>query len=76
MKVHYQGSSNNHRMFVQPGVQHPEVSEWREGLNAPKLIEVLFVNGVADVPDNLGKYLVDNELAKKSRLLLPNKRAH
>lgn len=76
MKVYYKGHAIKHRVYVQPGVDHPETSEWMEpadkdGKRKSKLIEVLFENNVATVPDNLGKYLVDKGLASKTKLILP-----
>ena len=69
MKVYYHGRSTKHRLFVQPGVDHPESSEWMEaadhdGKRKPKLFDVIFENGIATVDDNLGKYLI----TKKSLL--------
>ena len=73
MKVYYEGRDDGHRMFVQPGTHHADVSEWmQEG--KPILMEVKFNNGVAEVPENLGKYLIDKGLVRKSRIILPNKR--
>jgi len=76
MKVYYHGRAPKHRIFVQPGVDHPETSEWmepaeKEGKTKPKLFEIFFENFVATVPDNLGKYLIDKGLASKTKIILP-----
>ncbi len=76
MKVYYHGRSTKHRLFVQPGVDHPESSEWMEaadhdGKRKPKLFDVIFENGIATVDDNLGKYLITKGLANKSKFILP-----
>ena len=46
-------------------------SDWVDDKNAPLEFNVEFVFGKADVPDSIGKYLVKHQLAKKSRLILP-----
>lgn len=38
----------------------------------PMQYNVVFAYGEAEVPDDLGKYMVATGLAKKSRLVLPN----
>ncbi|VVC76003.1 hypothetical protein AQUSIP_13040 [Aquicella siphonis] len=65
MKVYYPGNRENIRLYVQPGIDHPETSEWFEG-GKPKMFEVHFKNQVAEVDDNIGQYLLDKKLAIKS----------
>ena len=45
--------------------------EWVGPDNKPLTITVEFIHGEANVPDNLGRYLVKHGLAKKTRLILP-----
>lgn len=76
MKVYYHGRNPNHRLYVQPGVNHPEISDFMEypdknGVAKPKLFEVIFENYKADVPDSLGKYLISNKFASKSQIVTP-----
>ncbi len=76
MKVYYNGKSQKHRLYVQPGVDHPEINEFMgspdpQGVSIPKLFEVFFDNHVATVIDSLGKYLLDKKLASKTKLILP-----
>lgn len=76
MKVYYHGHGLKHRLFVQPGVDYPETSEWMEptdpkGNVKPKLLEIQFENGVANVSDNLGRYLIEKGHARKSKIILP-----
>lgn len=59
-----------HTLFVQPGREFP-VSEWMDEEQKPRIFQVEFRGGVAEVPDNLGLYLIDRELAQPSPLLLP-----
>jgi len=66
MKVYYAGSNENHRMYVQPGIEHPETSAWLSPDKKPIMFEVHFKKGVAEVDDNLGEYLIDKGLAVKS----------
>lgn len=72
MKVYYHGRSLKHRLYVQPAINNPDApSEWKENDGKAKQMEVLFENGVADVPENLGKYLIDKQLASKTKIHIP-----
>jgi hypothetical protein len=46
-------------------------SEWVDEQNKPIEFNVEFNHGRADVPENIGKYLIKHQLAKKSRLIIP-----
>jgi hypothetical protein len=72
MKVYVTQASSNHTIHVQPGHEFKDVSDWVDAQGHPILLSVKFNNGVADVESNLGKYLIDKGLAKKSRLILPH----
>lgn len=71
MKVYLHGiqEQHNHRLFVQPGVEYPDVSDWHEADGRPRLIEINFSFGCADVPDNLGRYLIDKGLAQETMII-------
>lgn len=58
-------------VFVQPGNQFP-VSEWLNEDGKPILFRVEFRAGCAEVPDNLGNYMIDHEIAQRSPLILPH----
>lgn len=71
MKVYQPDSRTGRRtVFVQPGVHHP-VSDFMDEHGKPKMFSVVFTLGEADVPDNLGQYMIDRELAKRSPIILP-----
>lgn len=82
MKVFNHGGNGRGTIIVAPGKDHPETSDWikvgRDALGRetrePVQIAVKFENGCADVPDNLGRYIIDQGLARKSRLIVPEKR--
>ena len=57
-------------VFVQPGREFPN-SDWLDEAGAPRMFAVEFRAGVAEVPDNLGQYMIDRELAQGSPLILP-----
>lgn len=57
-------------VFVSPGAHHPEVSDWMEG-GAPKMFQVQFRDGAAEVPKNLGEYMIRQSLARRTPLILP-----
>jgi hypothetical protein len=46
--------------------------DYVDGETKPKQIPVKFFHGQAEVPDLLGKYMVERGLAQKTRLILPN----
>lgn len=71
MKVYKPGSIGIHRLFVQPGKDHPESSAWHDKMGHATMFTVEFHNGVAKVDSQLGKYLVDKGYAQKSPLILP-----
>jgi hypothetical protein len=63
-------SIGTHVVYVEPGREH-DVSEWKNQEGKPIQIKVEFKHGKADVPNNLGEYLLANKLAERSRLILP-----
>jgi hypothetical protein len=67
----YKTSKNHttHTLYVQPGIHYPENSEWMGEDNKPKLFQVSFKNGVAEVEDNLAHYLIDKQMAKSSPII-------
>lgn len=75
MKVYYHGRSANHRMYVVPAHDYPHVGAWREQDGRNKQFEVHFIDGVADVEDNLGEYMIEKGIASASRIILDIKGA-
>jgi hypothetical protein len=78
MKVYYAGSNPfaNHGALVCPaadplGIKMGVCADWLDEKGEPKGLHVHFVNGVAEVPDELGKYLCATKMAKRTRLLMP-----
>lgn len=79
LRIYNSGSYGRGIVFVTPGRDHPETSDWMKtntdsegkSFNEPIMFTVKFENGVAEVPDNLGRYMIDKGLARKSRLILP-----
>ncbi len=59
-----------HAVFVQPGRQFP-VSEWMDEDGKPRMFRVVFHAGCAEVDDNLGEYMISQEVAQRSPLILP-----
>jgi hypothetical protein len=76
MRVYYPGGLNSHTMYVSPAAD-PRATKagtdaaWVNESGEPRMIEVHFKNGRADVPDPLGKYLVATGMAKRTALLIP-----
>jgi len=63
-------NSPSHTVYVQPGCEFP-VSDWMDDEGKPRMFSVAFRFGCAEVPDNLGGYMLDKQLAKRSPILLP-----
>lgn len=59
-----------HRMFLCPGADSDSV-EFRDESGKPRQYEVVFSNGRAEVPDNLGRWMIDHGHAKSSSLIIP-----
>lgn len=73
MKVFQPDAPNGKRItFVQPGVKYP-VSDWMDDAGKPRMFAVEFRQGVADVSDHLGQYLIDHGLAHRSPIILPDR---
>lgn len=68
MKVyHPQGS--NMTLMVTPGAHDKECSDWFDDKKNAKRFDIKFVNGVAEVPNNLGAFLVAHGQANKTKLV-------
>lgn len=73
MKVYKQTKNiSNHSLFVQPGIEHPENSNWIDSEKKPKMFTVTFKYGVAEVESGLGNYLIDRKLAASTQLVNVN----
>lgn len=61
-----------HTLFVAPAAEDAtaRVAEWQDKDGNPKTISVQFKGGAAEVPDNLGRFLVEHGHALKSRPLI------
>lgn len=58
-----------HEMFVTPF--DSDSSEFKDSQGKLRTFVVTFEYGRADVPDNLGRWMVDHGLAKSSLIILP-----
>lgn len=76
MRVYYAGERRNHQMAVTPAADPRAICEgvnadWLDGRGHPRTFQIDFVDGVAEVPDSLGRYLIATGQAKRSRLWTP-----
>ena len=72
MKVYNHYSYGNGTVFVSPGAHHPETADWVDPkTKVPIMFTVKFKNGIAEVDDNMGRYLVKQKLAQASPVILP-----
>lgn len=81
MKIYSSSMYGRGTIFVSPGADHPESSDWiqvrsdSEGrlVREPIQFAVKFEEGVAEVSEELGRYMIDRKLASKrpQRIVLP-----
>ena len=79
MKIYSASMYGNGTLFVTPGSEHPENIDWvkvstdAEGrtVRQPIQFAVKFRNGETEVPDGLGRYLLDKKMASASRVIVP-----
>ncbi len=71
MRVYHKLGSSQ-ALFVCPGKEFPTVSDWHGADGKPLTITVTFKDGIAKVADNLGRYLLDNDLAQSSPIIVPD----
>jgi hypothetical protein len=61
-----------HHLMVQPARQSNDKSaDFLDAQGEPKLFNVEFVHGKAEVPDNLGRWMIDHGYAQATALILP-----
>lgn len=63
--------NKTHEMFVTPF--DSDSAEFKDSQGKLRTYVVVFDYGRAEVPDNLGRWMVDHGLAKSSRIILPAK---
>lgn len=68
MKVFHE-SGGNHLLMVTPGAQHGDVSDWMDESGNPRRFDIRFVNGVVEVDRKMGEYLIEANLANRTRLI-------
>lgn len=79
MKVYIPTDRNrptSHTIYCTPGgdvefCKGDVPSEWKDQEGNALSIPVTFKNGMADIPNNLGDYLIARGLARKTKLHLP-----
>jgi hypothetical protein len=64
---------SRHVVFVTPAnMAGVDSSEFRNADGSAQLFPVTFEGGRAKVPDNLGQFMIDNDMARFSPVLLPD----
>lgn len=69
MRIHRPGETGRKWVFVTPGNEFPN-SDFCDESGKARQFDVEFNNGTAEVPDGLGRYMVDKGLASTSPILL------
>jgi hypothetical protein len=70
MRVYHPGAKGRQSIFVRPGIEYPN-SDFVDANGNAKQFQVWFVDGVAEVADNLGQYMIEHDLASRWSFLLP-----
>lgn len=68
MKVYHPMGSTT-LVMVTPGTFHKDVSDWKDERGNPIRFDVMFRRGVAEVPSNLGNWMIENGLACRTPLV-------
>jgi hypothetical protein len=76
MFIYLPHKNANHTMHITPAAD-PRIrgdvpSEWVDDKNTPLNFQVEFVRGKAEVDDNIGRYMIEQGLAQKSKIILPD----
>lgn len=81
MKIYSNSMYGRGTVFVTPGHEHPETSDWMRAsvdgggraVNQPLQFAVKFENGEAEVDDQLGAYMIAKRMAKRQpqRIIVP-----
>ena len=67
MKI-YHPMGSNMMVMVTPGAFHPDVSDWKDELGNALRFDVKFRDGVAEVDDKLGKWMIEHGHAHRTGL--------
>lgn len=68
MRIYQPGTRGVRTSFVSPGTHFPNV-DWLDEDKQPKMFSVTFKEGMADVDDRLGQYMIDQGLASSSPII-------
>lgn len=71
MRVYTKSMYGRGTIFITPGKDHPESSEFLDPKSKePIMLTVKFENGKAEVSDAVGKYLIANNHAQRNPVIL------
>ena len=78
-KVYSASSYGGAKIFVRPGVDEPDDDRWHDMVTdehgqhrQPRQYLVTFSGGVAEVEDELARYLIENKMASATRQQIVN----
>lgn len=69
MKVYQPGTKGKRTLFVTPAHKFP-ATHFLNDSGTPKIFSIVFIDGEAEVDDQLGQYLLDEDIAKSSPIVL------
>lgn len=71
MYVYQPGTRGKRTTFAQPGAEYP-VAHFLDAEGKPIMFSVKFIEGRAEVSNEVGQYLIDKGIAKSSPIILFN----
>lgn len=69
MKVYWPAGRRNHSVFITPGNDSDACSDWFGPKGEVLSFTVNFIDGVAEVPGPLGKFMLENKVASKTMII-------
>lgn len=75
MLVYLPHKKSTHTMHISPAAD-PRIKgevpvDWVDDKNNPRTFQVHFYKGRAEVDDQIGNYLIETGLARKTKLIMP-----
>lgn len=75
MYVYLPHKKSTHTMHIcpaaDPRIKGEVPADWVDDKNNPRTFQINFYRGKAEVDDQIGKYLIDTELARKTKIIRP-----
>jgi hypothetical protein len=74
MRIYHDNQAERFTVIVSPAGEHKNVQDWRDANGNPKTFHVVFRRGMAEVDERLGRYMIDQGVAKSSPIIVADAR--